>query len=277
MSFFQPSLFDNLDAQHGYCALSKLNLVEAERCFKESLRNNRLFEKETEEALNAIEHWQRILSIENDIEVNSFLNAFDSFKFPTHLLPLKKAILTSCLTIINPLKLIEKWEPLFDLLLENKEYQTSIDLLHEINKVDTNNYSMYYHYGQAFHKLNNHASSHDNYGKALCLYPSDSYQSRIENEKILNLINDYGWYKAFLYGMLTHVFHPVKIPDSFHPINDLHGTAIKLYVLYQQAEREKALRETTDAKGTCTRAEINIRKEMKNADSVFFNHYLFQQ
>lgn len=263
-----PSLWDNLELQNGYSALSKLDLAAAKTYFMQAHCRTANERKEADDALQAIAYWEALLPPNKATNPKGMYEAFTAYPFPPLLAPFKKVLLLRSTEFLAQQDMAADWEPYFDLLLEQAVYDTAIAFLEKLIEITPEDHRLCYHFGQAWHRKKVRAKSMGYYGKALLLHPDEKMLDRVEPEPIKELLAAHSLHRVFLYGYLARLFPEVTIPKHLTPADNRQREVFELYALIRLVEQKM---------GAADRAEqINLRRKIKNIDPDIFD-YLMQK
>lgn len=263
-----PSLWDNLELQHGYRALRELDLASAKNYFLQADCRTTNERKEANDALHAVAYWEAVLPPNRTASPERMHEVFTAYTFPPLLAGFKKALLFRSTEFLDCQNIAAGWELYFDLLLDQAAYDTAIAFLDMLTETTPEDHKLCYCYGQAWHRKKVRAKSMGYYGKALLLHPDEKMLTRLEPIPVKELLSAHSLHKAFLYGYLARLFPAVTIPKDLTPASDTQRDVFELYALIRLAEQKM---------GAAERAEqINLRREIKNLDPDIFA-YLMQK
>jgi hypothetical protein len=273
MSVAQLSLWDTESVENGYRCMFDLQLDKALEYFNESIHGLFANELTTIDAIDACNYWRVRINKTDKIfteNIRDFLKDYQQYPFTRLLTGLKKTLLTR-LADFMCMQQSPDWEDIeksFDLLLGVKEYQKAVDFILAYINQNKEKCHLLYFLAQAQWMNKDKAEANDHYILALLHQPDKLFLDRIENQKLVSVINNYGAALAPAYALALHMVPFVPVVKEVKFIDNDHAAAMESLNLLREVN--KAFVHKDD------KLLLKYRKKLKTQNPSLFQVYFNQ-
>lgn len=248
MSPHQLSLWDNESLETGSNCLAALELEEAIGHFNKALQAGIGDRDSIQKLIEACEYWQVRIQYSSpnagatnshSEQINALLSAYVHYFFTPQMGRFKKALLTHVVDLMcneASMDLVDM-EIAFDLLVEMGDLQKAEDMVSYSIIQHPEKRLLLYLLAQVQWLSGNRSEANNNYVTLLLYHPGEIKADRIENKKLIELIQTYGAPMAPAYGWLRNVVSLVSLPDDIEIYDDQHRKAIECYRLLREANK----------------------------------------
>lgn len=267
----QLSLWDNESLERAHGLMIELHLEEALVCFHAANNILQVETNITQAAIDACNYWKTRITIEDEkkkLITRDLLTDFRQYPFTGLMKGFKRSLLNFIVDRFNPVSDWEEFEIAFDLLLEVKSYQKAEDFISLILIRNQEKSFLLYYLAQAQWLNGNKAKANEHYIIACIYWPDPLLKNRIENEKIVQIIETYGMVMAPLYACLLKVVPFIPDVNPLQHYNKEHTKALATLDLLRQLI--KAFEDNN------SKLLIGYRKQLKTENPSLYEVYFRQ-